>query len=183
MVYNQAEVVAQLRQANSTEDKLFILSRTNPFAKALDRVVDNDFDAAITLLKSDKALAPFVTYIDSLTDIAQRNKFLDDLLYASSGSRKTRTLIGAESTAYNTEYEKNRSAFANRLVEHAGLKKGSPEAQRLIEAHSAIASTLTMDKGEEAAKFVPASAKLPGAKDISGLVTFSQINSQRQLTV
>lgn len=97
MVYNQAEVVTQLRQANSTEDKLFILSRTNPtFAKAMDLVVDDEFESAISLLKQDKALAPFVTYINSLTDTAQRNKFLDDLLFASSGSRKTRTLTQAE---------------------------------------------------------------------------------------
>lgn len=40
-----------------------------------------------------------------------------------------------------------------------------------------------MEKGEESARFVSASTKLPGAKDISGLVTFSQVNAEKKLTV
>lgn len=59
-VYNRAQVKDLLTKANSTEEKLYALSRGNKdFVAAMNLVREGNYDGAIAKFESNKALKPF----------------------------------------------------------------------------------------------------------------------------
>jgi hypothetical protein len=177
-IYDRNRLIKELSEAKTTEDALFVLSRGNKsFVSAMKSVLGDDVSGAITALKTDKMLTPFVTAIEKLSAVEQM-KFLDNLLFATSGSRSVRGMTEAESKSYNAEYAKNKNAFGRRLSESM---PGWDKAQ-MMKDHVSLWDTLSM-KNNEVAQFKTASSLIGSPKDISGLVTFSQIDANGRLTI
>jgi hypothetical protein len=161
-VYTQAEALAYLSAAQTTEDQLLWLSRAYaPMVQAMDKVVANRYDQALSLLAGNATLKKFLVPIEGKSD-AEKARYLDTLLFATSGSKKTRNLTQAEATTYNTAYAKQESAFRNLMLTE--LKTNNTDIigkeGDVAKEHTRLAGALKMDPKEAARSTVLASSIL-----------------------
>ena len=162
-MYTQAEALAYLSAAQTTEDQLLWLSRAYaPMVQAMSRVMLEDYKGALTLLAADATLKKFLVPIEGKSE-AEKARYLDTLLFATSGSKKTRSLTQAETTTYNTAYAKQESAFRNLMLTE--LKTNNTEIKGkegdVAKEHIRLAGVLKMDPKEAARSTVLASSILP----------------------
>jgi hypothetical protein len=121
-----------------------------------------DYKGALTLLAGDATLKKFLIPIEGKSD-AEKARYLDTLLFATSGSKKTRTLTQAEATTYNTTYAKQESAFRNLMLTE--LKTNNKDIvgkeSDVAKEHTRLAGVLKMDPKEAVQSTFLASKILP----------------------